>query len=113
MLKIEELPKLSGKRIRQIRLQNKLTQSELAELVDLSVSYISHIENGKKTASFLSLIKIADELNVTIDELLYGIQKDRPADFQLELLSIFNDCTTKEREVLISILNFHKKLMRE
>lgn len=113
MLKIEEISKQSGKRIREIRLQNKLTQSKLAELVNLSVSYISHIENGKKTASFISIVKIAYELNVTIDELLYGIQEDKPTDFQLEILILFSDCTTKERETLINILNFHKKLMRE
>lgn len=113
MFKTEEIPKVSGKRIREIRLQNKLTQSALAELADLSVSYISHIETGRKTASFVSLTRIAYELNVTLDELLYGIQKNRSTDFQLEMLSIFDDCTTKEREILIKILNFHKKLIKE
>lgn len=45
-----------GQRIRVIRRARKMTQAELAECANLSVPYVSHIENGIKQA--LSLIHI-------------------------------------------------------
>lgn len=40
-----------GQRIRVIRKARKLTQAALTEHANLSVPYISHIENGIKQAS--------------------------------------------------------------
>lgn len=36
-----------GYRIKEVREQNHISQAQLAEMTDLSVSYISHIENAK------------------------------------------------------------------
>ena len=35
-----------GYRIKEVREQNHISQAQLAEMTDLSVSYISHIENA-------------------------------------------------------------------
>ena len=43
----------------------------LAELTDLSISYISHIETAKKKPSLESILKIVNALNVTVDELMW------------------------------------------
>ena len=53
------------KKIRELRLAKKLTQEQLAEAVDLSVGYISALENGKKSPSLKRLEKIAGVLGVT------------------------------------------------
>jgi len=37
-----------GQRIRQLRLLNNYTQAEFAELIDVSVNFLSEIENGKR-----------------------------------------------------------------
>ena len=37
-----------GQRIRQLRILNDFTQAEFAESVDISVNFLSEIENGKK-----------------------------------------------------------------
>ena len=39
-----------GYRIKEVREQNHISQAQLAEMTDLSVSYISHIENAKRKA---------------------------------------------------------------
>lgn len=53
------------KKIRELRLAKKLTQEQLAEAVELSVGYISSLENGKKSPSIKRLEKIANVLGVT------------------------------------------------
>ena len=41
-----------GYRIKEVREQSHISQAQLAEMTDLSVSYISHIENAKRKASW-------------------------------------------------------------
>ncbi|MCV0023509.1 helix-turn-helix domain-containing protein [Bacillus sp. XT-2] len=55
--------------IKQIRINRNITQSKLAELADLTVSYISQLESGKrKNPSQKTLKKIAVALSIpTID----------------------------------------------
>lgn len=65
-----------GKRIRQKRVEQKITQEQLAEKTNLSVAYIGMMERGKRTPSLETFIVIADELNATADELLYGTMKN-------------------------------------
>ena len=57
-----------GYRIKEVREQNHISQAQLAEMTDLSVSYISHIENAKRKASLESIIRIVNALGVTVDE---------------------------------------------
>ncbi len=49
-----------GQRIHVIRKARKLTQAELAERANLSVPYISHIENGIKQDSLQAVVNIAE-----------------------------------------------------
>lgn len=62
-----------GKRIKAARQSKKLTQQELAELADLSTTYISAMERGKKTPKLETLVKLANILNVSTDYLLADV----------------------------------------
>lgn len=64
-----------GKRIKQKRIAQSMTQEQLAEKTNLSVAYIGMLERGIRTPSLETFIVIADELNATADELLYGTMK--------------------------------------
>ena len=57
-------------KIQKYRIAQGLTQENLAERVDLSVSYISEIENGKKRPSLKTLEKIAAALDVSLISLM-------------------------------------------
>lgn len=59
-----------GQRIRYARKNMKLTQSQLGALVDVDGKYISKIECGSSCVSLQLLIKIANVLHVSTDELL-------------------------------------------
>ena len=82
-----------GKRIREERLKKGLTQEQLAEKVDISLNFMSLIENGKNM-SVQTLINLADALDVSIDYLLNDSQKfceDRIVDQISQNLQLLND----------------------
>ena len=60
-----------GEKVRALRHQREMTLKELAEALGVaSFSYISDIENGKKTPHPTLIIKIADVFGVTADQLM-------------------------------------------
>lgn len=61
-----------GTRLRRLREQRKLTQSELARLCDLGESTISFYESGKREPSYKILLNLAERLNTTPNYLLTG-----------------------------------------
>jgi transcriptional regulator with XRE-family HTH domain len=58
------------RRLKELRLINKLTQQELANLLFVSKSTICSYEKGKRMASIDTLIKISNIFNVNIDYLV-------------------------------------------
>ena len=102
-----------GKQIREIRRQRHLTQEKLAEMVDLSVPYISHLERGSKKPSMEVLVRLAENLGVTVDQLLAGKQETDKTAFYPEVQEILGDCSTKERAVLTEIVSAVKRSIRE
>ena len=59
-----------GKRIRDIRIQRKMTQEVLALRIGISKSSISEWEACKRVPRIETLHKLADALEITIDMLL-------------------------------------------
>ena len=61
-----------GKRIRARREELKLTREDVAELADLSVTFISEIESGKKNMTTNTLAKVAPALSISADYIIFG-----------------------------------------
>lgn len=59
-----------GNNIQQYRKNKKLSQNELAELVDLSREHLACIETGKEYISLRKLFLIADILEVPIKNIM-------------------------------------------
>jgi transcriptional regulator with XRE-family HTH domain len=64
-----------GKRIKSIRNDKKLTQSELAELCNFEKATMSRIESGRTNMRMLTLIKISTALEVRIPDIINGVQE--------------------------------------
>jgi transcriptional regulator with XRE-family HTH domain len=55
-----------GARLKGIRLERQLTQEEFAELVGMSVDFLSLIERGINAPSFETLEQIAEALRLPV-----------------------------------------------
>lgn len=58
-----------GERIRMWRRRRSLSQAALAEVAGVTQSSLSNYENGKRDVSVWVLVRIADELDVSLEEL--------------------------------------------
>jgi transcriptional regulator with XRE-family HTH domain len=63
------LRNLFGKRLRKIRRHRDLTQERLAELLGVSVEFVSNMERGVNAPSFETVEKIAEVFNLPFSEL--------------------------------------------
>lgn len=61
-----------GKRIREARKAQGLTQEEASERCDITAAYYGNIERGDKKMSVETLVKISNGLKISTDHLLYG-----------------------------------------
>jgi transcriptional regulator with XRE-family HTH domain/predicted transcriptional regulator len=59
-----------GLKIRQLRIKRELSLKELADLSDLSVSYLNEIEKGKKYPKIEKLAALAQSLSIDLGELV-------------------------------------------
>lgn len=104
---------LLGKRVREKRKESCLSQEELAFMLDSSSVYISRIENGKAHVSLEMLMRIAEALDVTADELLTGNQICTPIDYQTDIDLMMYDCSPQEKRILYEVMASVKKTLRE
>lgn len=58
-----------AERLKLLRSARKMTQTRLAQLLDVSPRVYNRWENGVSTPHFDTVVKIADILNVSLDEL--------------------------------------------
>ena len=56
--------------IRQIRKARGLTQKQLADIIDVSESIISQYENGRKSPSNETLLKLGEALDCSVSDIL-------------------------------------------
>jgi len=62
-------------RIKELREQKGISQEELAHRAGLSRTGMGFLETGKRWPRLDTLMKVAQGLNVTVDELLKGLHK--------------------------------------
>lgn len=78
---------LVGARIKTLRTQKGLSQVELAERAKSQDTYIGEIERGNRNISLKMLAKIADALEVEVDDLLmFGEIKETESILQQQQL---------------------------
>lgn len=104
---------LIGRRVRDFRQMRGLTQEKLAEEVELSVPYVSHIERGKKKASISTFIKLASALGITVDTLLLGWQPVEVATIDSDVKALLGDCPPREQQVILKIAAASKQILRD
>ena len=94
---------LLGKRIREERLRCNLTQEQLAELTDVSTTYIGFVERGKRSITLEKLVDISSCLHVSIDTLLHDIVPATQSPNDLQLQALWDSATHDEQSLILSL----------
>ena len=99
--------KAIGRRIKTARENKRLTQEQLAELVDLSPMHVSVIERGVKLPKLETLINIANVLDVSADVLLQDVVNNQTKLFASEASELINQLPRDDqRRVLAALRSF-------
>ena len=86
-----QLQQIIGQNIKRIRLESGMSQETLAEKVGLSYGHIVQVENGFKSLSVESLVRVADALSVSTDALIYGETRTALIDNVIKELAPLSD----------------------
>ena len=64
-----------GQRIRELRLKKRLSQEGFADVVGVHRTWMGAVERGESNVSFTNLVLIARALEITLSQLLSGLEK--------------------------------------
>lgn len=102
-----------GKRIRALRKKRGISQERLAELTDLSIVHISHIETANTKLSLPALVGIANALSVTTDTLLCDNLESAGETIRAEIGDTVQDCSTDELRIISDTVHALKESLRK
>lgn len=97
-----------GNRLHDFRIQNHYTQAQFAELIDISVNFLSEVENGKKGMSQDTICRICRHFHLSADYLLFG--ENTRYDASRKLTETAAALSKEELSLVIEHLNLLKKL---
>jgi len=86
--------------------QNKgLSVGELAEKCNVSATMIWNYESGRREPPLSVLCAIADALDVSLDVLVRGKEKDRPEERSLDAMTKhYRELSEEQLDLLIAVL---------
>lgn len=87
-----------GKKLKEARLEAKLTQEQVAERLFVSRQTISNWENEKSYPDVVSVVKLSDLYSISLDELLKGDAK------MLEHLEESTDVVKSNQKLMLAVM---------
>lgn len=105
--------KAIGKRIKAARIKKGVTQDVIAERIGITPQHMSNVETANSKVSLATLVMIANELDVSFDELLCDTLNISKAVYDKEVQELLEDCSTYEVRVLVDILKTTKETIRK
>ena len=101
-----------GRRVKKLRKELGIKQTELADSLGISYQYMSMIETGKRQLSLSLLVDLANRLGATTDELLYGSLDSLNKKYDQDMQDILEDCTPEERDFILAMTKAAKSTLR-
>lgn len=93
-----------GEKIKKERVHNRLTQEMLAEMAEITSSYVGQIERGERKVTLSKLVRIANVLNVSVDYLLSDTIDMIDDDLEIEVKNAMNNMEEKDKKMIIDII---------
>lgn len=107
-----ETYKKIGSRIRELRLERKMSQADLAEKACISLPLVSEVELGKTNMRLGTFILIIEALQVSADVILRPDIPQVNDIYQGEFAELLSDCTPTEIDSILKIVKELKTTMQ-
>ena len=65
-----------GKKVKELRIENGLTQNQVAKALDVTPGYISNVENNRSAMTLRLLMYYAELTHVSLDALIGSIDSE-------------------------------------
>lgn len=90
-----------------------MTQTKVAEIAGMESSNLSHIERAATKVSLPTLINIANALEVSLDELIFGSLIKCEHIYNSVVNELLGDCTPDELRAITEIIKSVKSVIRK
>lgn len=102
--------KLIGARIKAQRNKQKLTQDQLAEMVNITTVYLSRIENGHAKPTLEVYAAICEALKCDLANIFCAVSMESES-YQCErVLDLFRSCAPNIKPIALNILEIISKI---
>ena len=92
-----------GERLKKARLAKKLTQEQLAEKIDVSVTFLSRAERGDVKINLSRITQICTILDVSISSVLTGTIYDSKDYLTEDFSNLLKDCPPDKLKLIYDI----------
>ena len=92
-----------GRRIKNLRLKNNMTQEMLADEIDISVAFISRVERGTVQVNLKRLIQISEILKVSPGYLLIGSNTKSKDYLKEDFCELLKKCSPEQQKLIYQI----------
>ena len=104
--------KMIGQRIRAERNKKGWHQAELAFRAGMTSAHLSHIETAQTKLALPTIVKIANALSVSVDELLCDSMEQVKVVYDKKIAEELEDCDPAELQAFLEIIQSTKKVLR-
>lgn len=92
-----------GDAIRTTRIEQHISQEELAEKVGITPTHLKHIESEHRKPSIEVLYKIVSELNLSLDALFFS-KKSKDNKLMQRTTFLLEQCNDKQLKVVYAMI---------
>ena len=103
-MKCEKELALLREAIRNERKDKRITQEELAEMLEVSPTHIKHIESGHRKPSIEILFEIAKILNISLDSVVFSKSESAYTDTREKIDRLLDISDEASLRFILSVL---------
>ena len=93
-----------GKKIKELRIERRLTQEYVANMADVNTSHISNIENNRVKISLSTLVHVCNALSTTVDYILADEYVSPSSVLEQEILHELQSCSDETKNQVLKII---------
>ena len=99
-----------GKRVKELRIANNLTQNQVADALHVTPGYISNVENERTAMSLRVLSYYAKLTGITLDSLVGMVEPEyETTALDHEILSMLSDLSNSQKRKLLETIRIWKE----